>query len=309
MAFVKASKKKQKARLALIGPGGSGKTYTALLIAKSLGSRVAVIDTERGSASKYAGDVADFDVCEPADFAPDSYVDALRDAARAGFDVIIIDSLSHAWEGEGGILEQVDKRGGRFDAWKEMAPQTRRLIEAILTYPGHVIATLRTKTEWVVEQVKGRDGREKATPRKIGLAPKFKEGLEYEFDVVALMDDSHVMTVTKTRCAALDGAVIAKPGADVAKVLREWLDDGEDRPASVAPVADATERHAPAYDPTDAHAMIDVLADCNATTIEACADRAGKVMKGAPADLVAKVREAFRAARGRVAAAESDGAA
>lgn len=232
--FQKASKKKQKARVALIGPPGSGKTYTALTIAKHLGKRIGVIDTERGSASKYAGDVADFDVCEPATFAPESYIAALHDAAKAGFDVVIIDSLSHAWEGEAGILDQVDKRGGRFDAWKEMAPKTRALIEAILGYPGHVIATLRTKTEYVVEQVE-RKGRTVSEPRKIGLAPKFKEGLEYEFDVVCTMDDDNVLRVTKSRAPGLNGQIISKPGKPFADALRAWLDDGAEAPAKAAP--------------------------------------------------------------------------
>lgn len=223
--FKKATKKQQKARVCLIGAAGSGKTYTALTLAKHLGSRIAVIDTERGSASKYAGDVADFDVCEPSSFQPKAYITAMHEAYKAGYDVIVIDSLSHAWEGEGGILDQVDQAGGRFDAWKNMSPQLRGLIDAILTYPGHVVATLRTKTEYVIEQVE-KKGRVVNEPRKIGLAPKFKDGLEYEFDVVATMDDG-IMRVSKSRCGALNAATVRHPGADVAKTLRDWLDDGE----------------------------------------------------------------------------------
>ena len=220
--FQKATKKKQKARVALIGPAGSGKTFTALTIAKHLGSKIAVIDTERGSASKYAGDVADFDVCEPRAFAPRAYIEALHGAAAAGYDVVVIDSLSHAWEGDGGILDQVDKKGGRFEAWKDMSPQTRDLIDAILMYPGHVIATMRTKTEWVVEE----NARGKKEPRKIGLAPKFKDGLEYEFDVVGTLDEDNVLKISKSRAGSLNGASIAKPGKQLADTLRAWLDDG-----------------------------------------------------------------------------------
>lgn len=223
--FQKATKKQQKARVALIGPPGSGKTYTALMVAKHLGNRVAVIDTERGSASKYSGDVADFDVCELPKFSPKAYIEALHGAAAAGFDVVVIDSLSHAWEGEGGILDQVDQRGKGFESWKDMAPQTRDLINAILTYPGHVIVTLRTKTEYVVEERENKSGRMAKTPRKIGLAPKFKEGLEYEFDVVASMDDG-VLSVSKSRCSALHSQVIKHPGKGFADALRVWLEDG-----------------------------------------------------------------------------------
>lgn len=237
MMFTKATKKKQKARVALIGPPGSGKTYTALTIAKHLGQRIAVIDTERGSASKYSGDVADFDVCEPPSFAPKAYIEAMHAAFSGGYDVIVIDSLSHAWEGDGGILDQVDQRGKGFESWKDMSPQLRQLIDAILTYPGHVIATLRTKTEYVIEDKENSKGRLVKTPKKVGLAPKFKDGLEYEFDVVANMDDS-VLTVTKSRCSALHEVTIRKPGKPFADTLRAWLDDGAERPAA-APAASA----------------------------------------------------------------------
>lgn len=221
--FQKATKKQQKARVALIGAAGSGKTFTSLTLAKNLGSKIAVIDTERGSASKYSGDVADFDVCELPSFSPRHYIDALKDAGKAGYDVVIIDSLSHAWEGEGGILDQVDKRGGKFDAWRDMSPQTRELIEAILGYPGHVVATMRAKTEYVVEKDE-RTG--KSVPRKVGLAPKFKEGLEFEFDLVGVLDEDNVLRISKSRAPKLNGAVIAKPGRDLAVSLREWLEDG-----------------------------------------------------------------------------------
>jgi nucleoside-triphosphatase THEP1 len=225
--FQKATKKSAKARIALMGPPGSGKTYTALMVGKFLGARVALIDTERKSASKYAKDVADFDVCELPTFSPREYVEKLHGAAAGGYDVVIIDSLSHAWEGEGGILDQVDKRGKGFESWKDMAPQTRDLITAILEYPGHVIVTLRTKTEYVVEERENKSGRMVKTPRKIGLAPKFKEGLEYEFDIVASMDDA-VLTVTKSRCSVLHSEVISKPGKGFADAIRVWLEDGVD---------------------------------------------------------------------------------
>lgn len=237
LTFAKATKKKQKARVALIGAPGSGKTYTSLTLAKNLGKRVAVIDTERGSASKYSGDVADFDVLELPSFAPRIYVEALRAAAAEGYDVVVIDSLSHAWEGEGGILDQVDKRGGKFDAWRDMSPQTRELIEAILGYPGHVIATMRAKTEYVVEKDE-RTG--KSVPRKVGLAPKFKEGLEYEFDLVATMDEDNVLHVSKSRAPKLNNVAMAKPGKDLADALRSWLEDGVDLLAeSLAAIAKA----------------------------------------------------------------------
>jgi hypothetical protein len=225
MAFVKATKKKAKARIALLGPSGAGKTFSALAIGKHLGKRVAVIDTERGSASKYAGDVADFDVCELVTFEPQKYINMLADAAREGYDVVVVDSLSHAWMGTGGIIDQKDKKGGNgFDAWRTLTPQHNALVEAILSYPGHVIATMRSKMEYVQE----KDKSGKTVIRKVGMAPVQREGMEYEFDLIGELDIDHTLHVTKSRCAALADQAIRKPGADLAKQLLEWLDQGVD---------------------------------------------------------------------------------
>jgi hypothetical protein len=228
MQFQKATKQQARARVGLIGPSGSGKTYTALAIAQGLGTKVALIDTERGSASKYA-DEFEFAVLELDQFDPREYVKAINAAAVAGFDVLIIDSLSHAWSGAGGALELVDKAakktqsGNSFGAWREVTPLHNQMVDAILRAPLHVIATMRAKTDYVQEKDE-RTGRTQI--RKVGLAPVQRDGLEYEFDVVADIDIEHNLIVTKTRCRALDGAVIAKPGADVAATLKAWLTTG-----------------------------------------------------------------------------------
>ncbi len=239
--FKKATRRKAKARVALVGPSGSGKTFTALRLARGIvgaEGRIAVIDTERGSASKYADDVETFDALDLDQHSPAEYVKAIRDAAAERYDVLVIDSLSHAWNGRGGALEQVDnaaKRSGgnSFAAWRDVTPQHNQLVDAILAYPGHVIVTMRSKTEYVVEQ--GKNG--KTAPRKVGLAPIQRDGMEYEFDVFAELDLDHNLIVSKSRCRALDGAVVANPGYDVAEVLRAWLDGGEDAPAP-KPAAD-----------------------------------------------------------------------
>lgn len=259
--FQKATKKKAKARVALIGPSGSGKTFTALTLAKTLGRKIAVIDTERGSASKYSGDVADFDVCELPTFEPKRYIDALHFAASEGYDVIVIDSLTHAWTGEGGILDQKDKKSGNsFDAWRTLTPQHNALVEAILGYPGHVIATMRVKTEYVVET----DSRGKAVPRKVGLAPVQRDGLEYEFDVVADMDPDNCMHVSKSRCPALAGAEVRKPGKAVAESLLAWLDDGIEAPARQAPQRQQSAPQTPRVPETfdDCHEADELRAFC-----------------------------------------------
>lgn len=226
MAFKKATKEQSKLRLAIMGPSGSGKTYTSLEIAKELGNKVAVIDSERGSASKYA-DRFKFDTCDLDTAAPQMYVNLIKEAERAGFDVIVIDSLSHAWSGKGGALEQVDnaaKRSGNgnsFTAWREVTPHHNALIDAILTSRCHVIATMRTKQEYILEE----NDRGKKMPKKVGMAPVQREGIEYEFDVIADMNIEHDFVVSKTRCEELDGFVTRKPGAGVGQILKGWLEN------------------------------------------------------------------------------------
>lgn len=239
--FRKATKKKLRARIALDGPAGSGKTYTALRFAFALaqagGGRVAVIDTEHRSASKYQGEAPDgtpwdFDVCELEHYAPSTYTQVLRAAGAEGYDVVVIDSLSHAWEGVGGALDQVDKKGGNsFTAWKDVTPQHREMIEAILGCPCHVIATMRTKTEYVLEEQTNKQGKTVQVPRKIGMAPIQRAGMEYEFDVVCDLDLSHTLTVSKSRCSALDGKKAVSPGAPFVAPLLTWLGSGVDAPA------------------------------------------------------------------------------
>lgn len=228
MQFKKATKRQAKLRLALVGPSGGGKTYTALSIAVHLGKRVAVIDTERGSASKYA-DTFSFDTLDLDTFEPQKYIDAIDAAAKAGFDVLVIDSLSHAWMGKGGALEQVDNAARRssskntFGAWREVTPQHNAMVDALIRAPMHLIVTMRAKTEYVIE----KDDRGKSVPRKVGIQPVQRDGLEYEFDVTADLDLEHNdLIIGKTRCAALHGKVFRKAGKDIADVLNGWLSDG-----------------------------------------------------------------------------------
>lgn len=234
--FKKASKARTRARIALTGPSGCGKTYSSLLIAQGLGDRIAVIDTERGSASKYAGDPAigvDFDVLELERHHPDDYVAAIDAAAAAGYDVLIIDSLSHAWVGREGALELVDRAvkrlgtGNSFQAWGEVTPLHNRLVDAIIGAPLHIIATMRSKTEYVIEAVE-KNGRTVNVPRKIGTAPVQRSEMEYEYDIVGDLRIDHSLVITKSRCQALDGAMIELPGAELGIRIRQWLDEGYD---------------------------------------------------------------------------------
>lgn len=231
--FTPATKEEAKARIALTGPSGAGKTFTALTIADGLGSNIAVIDTERGSASKYADDFT-FSKLNLQSFEPTTLCQALAAAAAAGFDVVIVDSMTHFWSGTGGMLEQVDsaaKRGyggNSFGGWKEARPMERAMIDALVSYPGHVIVTMRSKTDYVIEE----DQRGRKVPRKVGLKPEQREGIEYEFDIVGDLDHENTLVVTKSRARTIAGKVIPKPGREFAEEIALWLGTGK-------PTADA----------------------------------------------------------------------
>ncbi len=229
--FQPATKEAAKARIALTGPSGSGKTYTALALGFGLGEKVAVIDTERGSASKYVGRNGwQFDTVQPASYSPLSLVDILAAAAGADYPVVVIDSLSHYWMGADGMLEQVDRRGGsnKFTSgWKVVGPEEKRMLDAILAYPGHVIATLRTKTDYVLET----NDRGKQEPKRVGLKPIQREGIEYEFDLIGDMDRDNILTVTKTRMETVEvGATIPRPGVELAKQIVAFCSEGSPVP-------------------------------------------------------------------------------
>jgi hypothetical protein len=225
--FAPAVKTEAKLRLAIAGPSGSGKTYTALAVATALadGGKVAVLDTEHGSASKYA-DLFAFDVLnESAPFHPDKVTAAINDAGRGGYAVLILDSMSHFWNGPGGMTDIVDdiarrmKSPNSFTAWKDGTPIQQKMIEAIVSAPLHIIATMRSKQDYILET----DERGKQRPRKVGMAPIQRDGFEYEFDVFMDMDNDNTGMIAKTRCPALTNGVFRKPGADVANILRDWL--------------------------------------------------------------------------------------
>lgn len=226
LEFKPATREASYARIALSGPAGSGKTYTALTLATALSDRVAVIDTERGSASKYVGlNGWQFHTVKPDTFSPLSLIELLGVAAGAEYGCVVVDSLSHYWMGTDGMLEQADRRarnGNSFSGWKEVRPEERRMIDALTAYPGHVIVTLRSKTEYVIEE----DARGKKVPRKIGMKPEQREGIEYEFDVVGDLDHDNTLTVTKSRIHTLSKAVIPMPGEELAHQIRDWLADG-----------------------------------------------------------------------------------
>jgi hypothetical protein len=238
--FTKAVKRQEKLRMALDGPSGAGKTWTSLLLGSFLaeqeGGRIALIDSERGSARKYA-DYFDFDHLELPDFSPHTYTAAIRAAIAEGYPVLIVDSLSHAWEGTLDLKDQVAKRsrtGDSFGAWREVTPVHNELVDVMLRARAHVIVTMRTKTEYLVEK---DDATGKNRITKLGLKPVQRDGVEYEFDVVGDLDLENTLTVSKSRCHELAGSVVRKPGANLAETLWKWLNTGE--PLITAEVAES----------------------------------------------------------------------
>jgi hypothetical protein len=230
--FRPATKDQQKARVAIQGVSGSGKTWTGLSIAHGLanGGRLAVIDTERGAASLYVGiDGIQFDVLQMGRYDPRDLVKALAAAAGAGYDAVLIDSLSHFWKGTDGTLDQVEKAkskygGNSFAGWKDGTPMQNDMIEALLTYPGHVVTTMRAHTEWVLQE----NDRGRKEPVAMGMRAEQRKGVEYELGLVCSMDIGNTLTVLKSRCPSLHRAVIQAPNGarDIAKPLLDWLSDG-----------------------------------------------------------------------------------
>ena len=221
--FKKAERKQAKLRLALAGPSGSGKTYSALLLAMGLGGRIAVIDTEHGSASLYA-DIADFDVLElHAPYTPERYIDAITCAEQAGYEVLIIDSYSHEWTGSGGCLEANEQlahqkfRGNTWAASNETTPRHRKLTDTILTSSLHIICTMRSKTETV--QGEGKK------ILKLGMKSEQRDGTDYEFTVVLdLTHDGHTAMASKDRTKLFDQPELI--GIETGERLLTWLNSG-----------------------------------------------------------------------------------
>ncbi len=231
MAFKKAVKSGQKARIAFTGPSGSGKTYSALTVATHLlagtGLRIAMIDTEHGSASKYA-DKFDFDVdaMDPP-YDPRTFVQKMNEAQASGeYGVLIVDSLTHAWGGTGGLLDLVEKfgknsQGNKFAGWKEGTPIQNQMIDALLSWPGHVIVTMRSKQDYVLDNSSGKN-----KVVKMGMKPIQRDDVDFEFDIVMAMT-AGTGFVEKTRDSEIFETYFPLPGEEFANRVLEWLSNSE----------------------------------------------------------------------------------
>jgi hypothetical protein len=248
MTFQKAERRQHKPKLALTGPSGSGKTFSALLIAAGMGKKIAVIDTENGSASLYAnmnkGPLKGlaFDVLElEPPYTIDKYVRAIEAAQEEKYDVLVIDSISHAWAGEGGLLAKknaIDQRGGNsYTNWAGPTAEHEQFKARILNADIFLICTMRSKQDYVLEQ----NDKGKQAPRKVGLNPIQREGMEYEFMTVFDLAMDHNAQVSKDRTAMFDGQVF-KPTKKTGEQIIAWLKEGkpvEPRPPQIPFTGDA----------------------------------------------------------------------
>ncbi len=237
--FKKAERKQAKLKIAITGPSGSGKTYSALAIASGMGKNIALIDTENESASLYS-ETFDFSTLSlKPPYTITKYLEAMKAAESAGFDVLVIDSLSHAWAGDGGLLakkEALDQRGGNsFTNWGSITKEQETFKAALLNLSVHLISTIRSKQDYVLEtNDKGR-----SKPIKVGLAPIQRDGMEYEFTTVFDMAMDHHAQASKDRTGLFDGNLI-KPSSETGQTFMNWLMKAKEVPADVGSALQAT---------------------------------------------------------------------
>jgi hypothetical protein len=229
MELRKSSRKKAKIRLALQGPSGSGKTYSALLIAFGLCNsyeKVAVIDTECHSSELYSH-LGAFNVVNlEAPFTPEKYISAIKLCEQNGIEVIIIDSISHEWEGSGGILDtHAQMAGNSFTNWGKLTPRHNAFVQSILQSPCHVISTVRSKQDYVLNEKNG-----KQIPEKIGLKGVTREGMDYEMTTVLDLNIKHNAAASKDRTGLFMDKPEFKVTAAIGEQILAWCQEGIEEP-------------------------------------------------------------------------------
>ena len=227
MKLRKATRTKAKIRLGLSAPAGGGKTYSALLIAYGIcndWNKIAVIDTENMSADLYSH-LGSYDVLtlEPP-YSPERYIEAIRTCEQAGIEVIVIDSITHEWDGKGGCLQIQEQLGGRYQDWAKVTPRHQAFIDSILQSKCHIITTVRRKQDY--EMTKDSNGKTKV--EKVGLKEVTREGFEYELTVNLELDTRHNVSVSKDRTGLFMGKPSFIPSIETGQMIAEWCDTGID---------------------------------------------------------------------------------
>jgi hypothetical protein len=223
----KATRKKAKIRLGLSAVSGGGKTYSALLVAKGIcgdWSKIAIIDSENSSADLYAH-LGDYNVLPlTAPFTPERYIDAIKTCEKAGMEVIIVDSITHEWDGKGGCLEIVESLGGKYQDWAKVTPRHQAFIDSITQSLCHVITTVRRKQDY--EMTKDNTGKVKV--EKSGLREVTREGFEYELTINLELDIRHHATASKDRTGLFMGKPAFTPDERTGELIAQWCEQGED---------------------------------------------------------------------------------
>ena len=234
MEILKAERKRAKIKMALQGPSGSGKTMSSLLISYGLcgdWSKIAVIDTENHSAELYShlGEYNVINITAP--YSPEKYHEAIKLCEKSGMDVIIIDSISHEWEGSGGILDiHSSMAGNSFTNWGRLTPRHNAFVQSILQSSCHVIGNIRSKQEYVLQEKSG-----KFIPEKVGLKGVTREGMDYEFTIVLEIDIKHNATSSKDRTGLFSNKPEFQISVDTGKLILQWCNSGTVFPNLVLP--------------------------------------------------------------------------
>ena len=264
MAFVKAKKEKIWTKVLLGGSSGSGKTYSALRLAtglaKKCGSGIAAIDTEAGRIRYYANefDFSDMQLTEP--FTPEKYIEAINDAVSSGFKVLIIDSISHEWNYCVDIHDKMP--GNSWTNWSKVTPRHDAFMEKILQAPIHIIATVRGKDEYVLEEKNG-----KQTPKKVGLGFKQRDGVEYNYTATFnIAQDTHIAEATKDNTHIFEGRYEVLTEKD-GEALYDWANTGEDFAFNISKaqqdIIDLATELGGSKDPDVTKATINILGEAN----------------------------------------------
>lgn len=225
MELRNAERKQAKIKMGLMGPSGSGKTMSSLLLAYGMTndwSKIAVIDTENHSVDLYAH-IGNFQVLTlNMPFTPERYIKAIETCENAGMEVIIIDSISHEWEGNGGILDiHGAMMGNSFTNWNKITPRHNGFVQKILQSPSHVIATIRSKQDYVLSEKNG-----KMVPEKVGLKGVTREGLDYEFTIVFDIDIKHNASASKDRTGMFSDKPSFMISSKTGERIKNWCNAG-----------------------------------------------------------------------------------
>ena len=226
MELKKSNRNQAKIRIAMLGPSGSGKSYSSLLLSFGIcqdWKRIAVIDTENGSANLYSH-LGEYNVLNlSAPFTPERYIEAIDVCEKAGMDVIIVDSLSHCWDGDGGVLDiHANMSGNSFTNWSKVTPRHNALVQKILSSGSHIIATIRSKQDYILAEKNG-----KTVPEKVGMKGIQKDGLEYDYTIVMELDMYNNATCTKDRSQLFNSRIPFKINESAGSKIMKWCRDAE----------------------------------------------------------------------------------